>query len=111
LFAIYLTSLLVGSAGSTSAANQSAAQPVVVAPGPVSGAVKVHLHVGADGRATSCEILQSSGNQEDDSRVCRFFGKYARPNIRRDAQGKPVEYDNSFFLDPSVLTQLRNAGI
>lgn len=104
--------MLVGLAFLLASIAANSAPPVVtVAPGTVQGAVKLHIEVGTDGRAHKCEVLQSSGNHNDDRRACTFSSKYAHPDIQRDAHGNPTEYDRTFWVDPSALKQLRNAGI
>lgn len=56
-----------------------------------SGTVVALLKVGADGRATGCAVIDSSGSKELDDQTCAIFGRRAQYDPAIDADGKPTE--------------------
>jgi TonB family protein len=56
----------------------------------VEGTVGFQLLVGADGRVTGCNIIQSSGSAILDSTTCRLISTRARFSPARNQQGRPV---------------------
>ena len=57
---------------------------------PALAAAVFRLSVGADGRATDCEILESAATIEIDRSACRILARRARYEPARDASGNPV---------------------
>jgi TonB family protein len=55
-----------------------------------AGTVVALLKVGADGVATGCAIVDSSGSKTLDNQTCAIFGRRARYDPAIDATGKPV---------------------
>ena len=108
---VFLMLSAPGSSTGEARQRSTGASVVTVLPGTMKGAVKLQVHVGTDGRTTNCSVLQSSGSPEDDRRACTYFLKFARPNVRRDMQGNPIEFEDTFWVDPPALKQLRDAGI
>jgi protein TonB len=54
------------------------------------GMALFRLGIGADGRATSCEITRSSGHQGLDSATCALLRERARFDPARDGSGQRV---------------------
>jgi TonB family protein len=54
------------------------------------GMVEFRLDVGANGRATDCIVIRSSGSAALDSTTCRIMRSRARFTPALDAQGRPV---------------------
>lgn len=63
-----------------------------------SGAVAVFYVVGANGRVTACDIVESSGNAELDSATCRLVQTRYRFEPARDPSGLPRETIRHFRI-------------
>jgi protein TonB len=59
----------------------------------IEGTVKVRYTVTADGRATRCTILETSGFAELDQTTCRLIERRFRYRPALDAGGSPVPQD------------------
>jgi TonB family protein len=55
-----------------------------------SGTVVVLLKIGADGVATGCAVIDSSGSKTLDDQTCAIYGRRARYDPAIDATGKPI---------------------
>lgn len=55
------------------------------------GVTRFRLIVGADGRASHCEIRQSSGSRALDQATCTVIKRRARFNVALDDRGNPIE--------------------
>jgi TonB family protein len=55
-----------------------------------SGTVVALLRVGADGVATGCAVIDSSGSKALDDQTCAIYGRRARYDPAIDANGKPT---------------------
>jgi protein TonB len=62
-----------------------------------TGRVGITVKVDTAGRATSCRVVQSSGNSAADSLMCQLTERYVRFRPARDPQGRPVAQDISWF--------------
>ena len=63
-----------------------------------SGAVTVRYVVGANGRVTSCEVAESSGNAALDSTTCSLLQRRFRFEPARDRYGQPRQAVRSFRM-------------
>lgn len=55
------------------------------------GTVRVHLTIAPSGRATACEVVESSGHDLLDEAACKGYMRHGRFKPAVDADGKPVE--------------------
>jgi protein TonB len=62
-----------------------------------SGLVGVIIKVGNDGTLSNCRIARSSGDPSIDSLVCQLTLRYVRFDAARDAAGRPVAQDITYF--------------
>jgi protein TonB len=67
--------------------------PRTAADAGAEGSVLVRYTVGKDGRASSCRVTRSSGNDELDRTTCRLIVERFRFVPSRDASGNPVDSD------------------
>lgn len=67
----------------------------------LEGRVVFRANIGVDGRAKSCEIVQSSGHEVLDDATCFKVIDTARFDPARDANGRPVEgvFQNAFVWE------------
>jgi protein TonB len=61
------------------------------------GTVGISIRVTADGRATNCRVVRSSGSSAADSLMCQLTEEYVRFRPALDAQGRPVAQDVTWF--------------
>jgi protein TonB len=61
------------------------------------GTVGVSIRVTADGAATNCRVVRSSGNPMADSLMCQLTEQYVRFRPARDPYGRPVAQDVTWF--------------
>jgi protein TonB len=69
----------------------------LAASGLESGAAGVTIRVNMDGSASDCRIARSSGNPYADALMCQLTVRYVRFDPARDASGRPVAQDVTFF--------------
>jgi protein TonB len=62
-----------------------------------SGAVGVTIKVNTDGSVSNCRIARSSGNSYADSMMCQLTVRYIRFEPARDASGRPIAQDVTFY--------------
>jgi protein TonB len=62
-----------------------------------SGLVGVTILVGRDGSLSNCRIARSSGDPSIDRLVCELTLRYVRFAPARDADGRPVAQDITYF--------------
>ena len=55
------------------------------------------IKVNTDGSVSNCRIARSSGNPSADSLMCQLTLRYIRFQPARDASGRPVAQDVTFF--------------
>jgi len=70
---------------------------VLAASGMQSGSVGVTIKVNTDGRVSNCRVARSSGNPYADGLMCQLTLRYIRFEPARDANGRPVAQDVTFF--------------
>lgn len=75
---------------------QGAALPPELEETGFEGTVSVRYIIEVDGRATTCQIMRSSGNRAIDIATCRQIERRFRFRPSRDAAGRPI---------PSVMVQ------
>jgi protein TonB len=61
------------------------------------GSVGISIRVTADGRATNCRIIRSSGMPQADSLMCQLTEQYVRFRPALDPSGRPVAQQISWF--------------
>jgi protein TonB len=69
----------------------------LAATGLQSGTVGVTIRVNPDGSVGNCRVARSSGNGYADSLMCQLTLRYIRFDPARDASGRPVAQDVTFF--------------
>jgi protein TonB len=69
----------------------------LAASGLQSGAVGVTIKVNTDGSVSNCRVARSSGAPSADSLMCQLTLRYIRFRAARDASGRPVAQDVTFF--------------
>ena len=62
-----------------------------------AGTVGVTIKVNTDGRVSNCRVARSSGNSYADSIMCQLTVRYIRFDPARDASGRPVAQDVTFY--------------
>jgi protein TonB len=62
-----------------------------------SGTVGVTIKVNADGSVSNCRVARSSGNPDADSIMCQLTGRYIRFDPARDAGGRRIAQDVTFY--------------
>jgi protein TonB len=62
-----------------------------------AGSVGVTLRVNPDGSVSNCRVARSSGNGYADTLMCQLTVRYIRFDPARDAAGRPVAQDVTFF--------------
>lgn len=65
--------------------------------GQSSGRVGVSILVNADGSASGCKVVASSGNAAADSLMCQLTERYVRFSPARDPSGRPVAEQVTFY--------------
>lgn len=69
----------------------------LAATGLQSGRVGVTIKVNTDGSVANCRIARSSGDSSTDALMCQLTLRYIRFKPARDASGRPVAQDVTFF--------------
>jgi len=69
----------------------------LAATGLQSGRVGVTIKVNTDGNVSNCRIARSSGDSSIDGLMCQLALRYIRFRPARDASGRPVAQDVTFF--------------
>jgi protein TonB len=69
----------------------------LAASGLQSGTVGVMIKVNTDGSVSNCRVARSSGNPSADMLMCQLTLRYIRFAPARDAGGRPVAQDVTFF--------------
>ncbi|HUP66677.1 MAG TPA: TonB family protein [Sphingomicrobium sp.] len=69
----------------------------LAATGLQSGRVGVTIKVNTDGSVSNCRIARSSGDGGIDALMCELALRYIRFQPARDASGRPVAQDMTFF--------------
>jgi periplasmic protein TonB len=69
----------------------------LAATGLQSGRVGVTIKVNTDGSVSNCRIARSSGESSIDGLMCQLSLRYIRFQPARDARGRPVAQDVTFF--------------
>ena len=69
----------------------------LAASGLQSGTVGVMIKVNTDGSVSNCRVARSSGSRAADSLMCQLTLRYIRFQPARDANGRPVAQDVTFF--------------
>lgn len=72
---------------------------LVAASGRPTGSVGITVKVNTDGRLSHCRIVRSSGDGSVDSLMCRMAIQHVRFRPARDAQGRPVAQDITWYPD------------
>ncbi|MFL6744986.1 MAG: energy transducer TonB [Sphingomicrobium sp.] len=70
---------------------------LVSASGMPRGTVGISIRVNADGRASNCRVVRSSGSPFADSLMCRLTEQYVRFRPARDPQGRAVAQDVTWY--------------
>jgi protein TonB len=70
---------------------------LVTASGMARGSVGVSVRVNPDGSASDCRIARSSGDPSADALMCQLTERYIRFRPARDAQGRPVSQDVTWY--------------
>lgn len=70
---------------------------LVFASGMDRGSVGVSITVTADGRATRCRVVRSSGNRVADGLMCQLTEEYVRFRPALDPQGRPVAQEVTWY--------------
>ena len=89
-----LTALLLSSVAGTVVA-QDADYPIKALREHREGTSYYKVTVGADGRAKTCTITQSSGSDDLDQESCRMVIARARWTPEKNAEGEPIETEYS----------------
>lgn len=61
------------------------------------GRVGVSIRVNADGSASNCRVVQSSGSSPADALMCQLTEQYVRFRPARDAEGRAIIQDVSWY--------------
>ena len=69
----------------------------LAATGLQSGRVGVTIKVNTDGSVSNCRVARSSGDGSIDALMCQLTLRYIRFQPARDASGRPVAQDITFF--------------
>ena len=69
------------------------------ASGQSSGRIGITLKVNTDGRPSNCRIVRTSGNPTVDDLFCELAVDYVRFRPARDADGRPVAQDITWYPD------------
>lgn len=69
----------------------------LAASGIQSGSVGVTIKVNTDGSVSNCRVARSSGSAPADSLMCQLTLRYIRFEPARDANGRPVAQDVTFY--------------
>jgi protein TonB len=69
----------------------------LAATGLQSGRVGVSVRVNTDGNVSNCRVARSSGDGWVDALMCQLTMRYVRFDPARDASGRPVAQDVTFF--------------
>jgi protein TonB len=72
---------------------------LVAASGRATGSVGITLKVNTDGRPSNCRVVRSSGAASVDALMCQLALQYVRFRPARDATGRPVAQDISWYPD------------
>jgi periplasmic protein TonB len=67
--------------------------------GQSSGRIGITLKVNTDGRPSNCRIVRTSGNPTVDDLFCELAVDYVRFRPARDADGRPVAQDITWYPD------------
>lgn len=70
---------------------------LVSASGMERGSVGVGIRVTAEGRASNCRVVRSSGSAVADALMCQLTEQYIRFRPARDAQGRAIASDVTWF--------------
>ncbi|MFL6752160.1 MAG: energy transducer TonB [Sphingomicrobium sp.] len=70
---------------------------LVSASGMPRGTVGISIRVNADGSASNCRVVRSSGSPFADSLMCRLTEQYVRFRPARDPQGRAVAQDVTWY--------------
>ncbi|HEX6218300.1 MAG TPA: hypothetical protein VFZ35_03390 [Sphingomicrobium sp.] len=72
---------------------------LVQASGRRTGSVGITLKVNEDGTPSNCRVARTSGDGNVDSLMCRLALQYVRFRPARDADGRPVAQDITWYPD------------
>jgi protein TonB len=72
---------------------------LVAASGRVTGTVGITLKVNIDGTPSNCRIVRTSGAASVDALMCQLALQYVRFRPAKDANGKPVAQDITWYPD------------
>ena len=72
---------------------------ITAASGQRSGRIGITLKVNTDGRPSNCRVARTSGNPSVDSLFCDLAVAYVRFHPARDADGRPVAQDITWYPD------------
>ncbi|NUS99386.1 MAG: TonB family protein [Sphingomonas sp.] len=72
---------------------------IMAVSGQRSGRIGITLKVNTDGRPSNCRVARSSGNPTVDSLFCELAVDYVRFRPARDAGGRPVAQDITWYPD------------
>ena len=64
-----------------------------------SGRIGITLKVNTNGRPSNCRVARTSGNPSVDSLFCELAVAYVRFRPARDADGRPVAQDITWYPD------------
>jgi protein TonB len=70
---------------------------LVAASGMTRGTVGVGIRVTPEGRSSNCRIVRSSGSPVADALMCQLTEQYVRFRPARDAQGRAIASDVTWF--------------
>jgi protein TonB len=69
----------------------------LAATGIASGSVGVTIKVNTDGSVSNCRVARTSGDSSIDGLMCQLTLRYVRFSPARDAAGRPVAQDVTFY--------------
>ena len=72
---------------------------IMAASGQRSGRIGITLKVNTDGRPSNCRVARSSGNPSVDTLFCQLAVDYVRFRPAKDANGRPVAQDITWYPD------------
>ena len=72
---------------------------LVQASGRATGTVGITLKVNTDGSPSNCRVVRTSGDGSVDALMCRLALDYVRFRPARDADGRPVAQDITWYPD------------
>jgi protein TonB len=72
---------------------------LVAASGRATGSVGITLKVNIDGSPSNCRIVRTSGAATVDALMCQLALQYVRFRAAKDANGKPVAQDITWYPD------------